>query len=206
MYLYDKIEKLLNEQNLITSARKSELQDLAKLILLHLAEQEDCRLAYICTHNSRRSQLSELWMFAGIRFFKIERLEVVSAGTEATAFNPRMVAALRRYGFDLMSNYKATNPTYELRLSYTAMPDHEFYSKTYEHPSLAEEKYVAIMVCDHAHETCPVIPSASDRFPLLYVDPKVSDDTPQESDTYDAKVKEIGREMMYLCECLALSK
>ena len=57
----------------------------------------------ICTHNSRRSHLGQLWLAIGADFFELPQLETFSGGTEATAFNPRAVAALHRVGFGKFS-------------------------------------------------------------------------------------------------------
>ena len=50
---------------------------------------------------------------------------------------------------------------------------------------------------DQADQDCPFIPGAAFRLSLSYEDPKLSDGTPQEAQVYDAKVVEIGTELLY---------
>ena len=54
------------------------------------------RLTFVCTHNSRRSLLCQTFGSAAAAYFGIHGVETFSGGTEATAFNSRAVAALRR--------------------------------------------------------------------------------------------------------------
>jgi arsenate reductase (thioredoxin) len=61
------------------------------------------------------------------------------------------------------------------------------------------------MVCTDAEQNCPFVAGASHRFSLSFEDPKESDGTPQETDTYDARVAEIGREMVFLFERISSS-
>lgn len=50
----------------------------------------------------------------------------------------------------------------------------------------------------HADESCPLVVGASARIPLHYEDPKISDGTPEETATYDARSKQIATEMLYV--------
>lgn len=197
-HLRYKIEALTKAYDSIDSERKKELQEIAKAIAIHRASHEDTHIAFICTHNSRRSQLAQLWMTVACFIYKIEHLVSHSAGTETTAFNIRMVRALRRFGFDLMSSDSSDNPHYELRIDPIYDVNQRFHSKKWDDSSINTEGLIAIMVCDHAHETCPIIPGVAHRMALLYTDPKHADDTPQESEAYDQKILEIGREILYM--------
>lgn len=54
----------------------------------------------------------------------------------------------------------------------------------------------------HADENCPFIPGAYRRIPLTYIDPKVSDNTPEESSTYNERCKQIATEMFFMMSCV----
>jgi hypothetical protein len=53
------------------------------------------------------------------------------------------------------------------------------------------------MVCSQADEACPLVRGAK-RFSLPYEDPKAYDDSVHEAGAYDMKVREMGREILYL--------
>ena len=57
-------------------------------------------LIFVCTHNSRRSHMSQLWAQAAALSQGLD-IKAYSAGTETTAFNPRAVKALKTHGFQI---------------------------------------------------------------------------------------------------------
>jgi hypothetical protein len=54
------------------------------------------------------------------------------------------------------------------------------------------------MTCSSADRGCPVVYGSAARFSTPYVDPKVSDGTAEEDSTYDARLRQIGTEMLYV--------
>ena len=54
------------------------------------------------------------------------------------------------------------------------------------------------MTCSQADKNCPTVEGAVLRIPLPFVDPKVSDGSPEEAATYDARTAQIASEMLYL--------
>jgi len=196
--LFRYIEKLHAENEFITAERKLELERIAGVVRQELKENDICRLMAICTHNSRRSQLMEAWIIAAAQYFDINGIAASSGGTEATAFNIRMVLALRQVGFHLQENSSGDNPQYELTPLTSKAMGHAMFSKKYDDPFNPQEAYIALMVCDHADQNCPIIKGASHRISLPYLDPKEYDDSPMEHQMYMEKVDEIGREIIYL--------
>jgi len=149
-------------------------------------------LLFVCTHNSRRSQIAEVcaWIAAaragaGVR--------TASAGTEVTAFHPNAVAALERTGLRVRRGAGA-NPEYTLSAPDIAEPK-TCLSKRFDDPSITGAPLAAIMVCDSADAACPAVPGADARFSLTYRDPKEADGSPDEAKVYDERVREITREM-----------
>lgn len=153
------------------------------------------KLNFICTHNSRRSHIAQIWAAAGAAYFGTPGVETYSGGTGATAFNPRAVAALQRAGFQI-DNPGGKNPHYRV---YFAEAHHPLicYSKTFDDPVNPKSGFAAIMTCSDADENCPFIPGAEFRLPLTYDDPKNADGTPEEAVRYDERVRQIGREILY---------
>lgn len=196
-----KIEHLSENENNILPARKEELIRLSEIINQQLTSKELLNLVFVCTHNSRRSQLAELMLRTGLSYFgQAERklLHIYSAGTEETAFNIRMVNALGRFGFIVKEIKEGDNPKYTIYQE--GIQKQPMFSKVYNSEALPSNDLIAIMVCDHAAETCPYIPGVDKRITLTFKDPKAYDDTPQEMQAYDDKVLEIGREMMFLAK------
>lgn len=193
-------ESLIAEVELIADWRIEALNNLASIVKSSLDELGYAKLVFICTHNSRRSQLAELWFSLAATYFDITSIETYSGGTEATEFNRRMVDAVRRADFDLKSDHAEVNPRYEAFFTPDGESSGTYFSKVYDHPENPNRDFIAVMVCSDADENCPVVSGARHRFSLPYLDPKAYDDTPEERLQYDKKVREIGREMLYLAK------
>ncbi len=189
-------ERLLSESELIPEARHERLKALSDYIRRKLKTGRPVRLVVICTHNSRRSHIGQLWLWAGARWFGLEKVETFSGGTEATAFHPNAVAAMERAGFAIETRGKSTNPTYVVALG-PELPTVQCFSKTFDHPANPRQGFAAVMVCSEADAGCPFVPGAEARFSLPYEDPKAFDGLPEEQTAYDERVRQIGREMLW---------
>lgn len=187
----------VSEFALIDRERASELEALAAHIRATLDAGGPARLVFVCTHNSRRSHLAMIWAAVASARYGVGPVEVFSAGTEATAFNPRAVAAIERAGLSVTRMSEGENPVYSVEF------DGEFeplvcFSKTLEHGSLPSEGFAAVMVCGEADASCPTVPGCDFRAGIRYVDPKAADGTPEEPAVYDERCAQIAREMLYL--------
>ena len=182
----------------VTDERRTQLDRIAEHVAAQREAGQPVRLLFICTHNSRRSHMGQLWAAAAATYFGIDGVETFSGGTEATAFNPRAVAALQRAGFSIeATDTSEDNPRYAVSLGQD-IPAHEAYSKRYMDPPNPTESFVAVMTCSDADKACPFVAGSDLRIALPYVDPKASDGTPEEAATYDARSQQIAREMVYL--------
>lgn len=153
-------------------------------------------LNFICTHNSRRSQLSQIWAQTAADYYGVD-VRCFSGGVEVTAFNERAVAALQRAGFEVLQKNSGSNPLYEVSHSAGGRPISAF-SKLFDDPANASPGFAAVMTCSDADENCPYIPGAEARLPVRYEDPKISDGTPQEAEIYDRRSLQIASEMFYV--------
>jgi len=182
---------------LISFERKEQLADLAAYIADRIKTAQPINLIVICTHNSRRSHMGQLWLQVAANYYDVEGLHSFSGGTEATAFNPRAVAVLQRAGFPLTKKNEGENPLYYF--DFPGIPEDEktLFSKTYDSPPNPTENFAAILVCTDADEGCPFIPGADARFSIPYDDPKSFDETPEEVQRYNDRVLQIGREFLY---------
>lgn len=189
----------------ISDSRQAELAKAASLIKKQLSMNENVQLNFICTHNSRRSHLAQIWTAVATNHFGIDKIVTFSGGTEATAMNSRIVAALQRAGLDVDRTHDSkdlSNPHYLVR--YTSDQDPlECFSKVYNQPPNPKDAFVAILVCGNADRACPIVTGATDRLVIRYDDPKVSDNTPKEESTYDERCAQISREMIFLISQIA---
>ena len=188
----------------IPAERKMLLNKLAVYVQKRIQAEQPARLTFICTHNSRRSQISQVWAMTAARYYGLKGVEAYSGGTETTAFNPRAVAALQRAGIDITrtedneSTNAGTNPRYKVKLPETGHDLLVCYSKVYDEVPNPKKDFCAVMCCSQADMNCPVVSGCSLRVALPYEDPKVSDNQPQEATTYDERCEQICSEMMYL--------
>lgn len=190
------IKQLAGEFSKIPDDRKHILRKVSEFISERIDRGQTAELVFICTHNSRRSHIAQVWAQAAAAYFNVS-VKAYSGGTEATAFNTRAVSALQEAGFKIHQLTKATNPKYEV--SYSNEDDHfEVFSKKYDDPGNPVNGFAAIMTCTHAEENCPVVTGAAARISLPYDDPKDYDGTSQESIKYRERVMEIGREILFL--------
>ncbi len=196
--LHQAILKLELEFDLIPESRKQELKNLALTIKESLVLFGRADLTIICTHNSRRSQLGQLWLKVAALYYGIENIYTYSGGTEATAFNIRMINALKDFGFNVKTLDETSNPKYHIKLADDDETMDILYSKVYSESYNPQQNFIAIMVCNSADKGCPLVVGAFKRVSLPYFDPKAFDDTELEKEKYLEKVSEIGREMLFI--------
>lgn len=182
--------------NEVSTERQAVLQPLADYIKSKIASQQRINLTFICTHNSRRSHLGQVWAQVAVAYFRVKNVHCFSGGTEATACNPRTIAAFQRAGLEVVQTTESENPVYEISFDNSTKPIIAF-SKVYDQASNPNRGFAAIMTCDHAEANCPFISGAEKRLPIMYIDPKTSDDTPEESATYDARCRQIATEIKW---------
>jgi arsenate reductase len=180
----------------ISTERKAVLEVLIHYIQSKVNHGEEVNLNFICTHNSRRSQFSQIWAKTAADYYNISA-NCYSGGVEVTAFNERAVKSLKRSGFKISSEANGSNPVYSLFYSDESEPIVAF-SKVYDDPINQASSFAAVMTCDHADENCPFIPGTEQRIPVRYDDPKAFDDTPLESEKYDERSMQIASEMLYV--------
>ncbi len=188
---------LTQDFELIDKKRKVQLEEIAAYIKDKRKKNEPIKLTFICTHNSRRSHFGQAWAKVAAGYYGVENVETYSGGTEVTAVNPRAMSALKRAGFIHAVENRPLNPRNILRMS-DEDEGQVFFSKKFSDEANPKTGFAAIMVCSSADEACPVVLGAEKRFAIPYTDPKIADDTPEESATYDERCKQIAREVFYM--------
>ncbi|WP_055443186.1 low molecular weight phosphatase family protein [Lacinutrix himadriensis] len=199
MALFKSIEAsiaTLNKEN-IDVARKETLQPLATYIQEKVHANQEIRLNFICTHNSRRSHLSQVWAQTLAYHFGIKNVFCYSGGTEATALFPMVAETLKNTGFEVSTISEGKNPVYTIKHSNNEHPVICF-SKKLDANFNPKSEFAAIMTCSQADGGCPFIAGAEKRIPITFEDPKAFDNTPQQAEKYNERSLQIATELFYV--------
>lgn len=189
----------------IPEERKEQLKKVALFLQTRLSTEKKANLVYICTHNSRRSHMGQLWAMAAAEYYGIKGVSTYSGGLEITAFNPNAIKALTKAGFKITKKTEGTNPHYEATYASDASPVIAFSKKYMDSPN-PTSNFAAIMTCSHADETCPLVRGASIKIATPYEDPKEADGKPNQDQVYDERCKQIATEVLYSFSLLKTMK
>jgi arsenate reductase (thioredoxin) len=181
----------------VSNERKEILQPLIEYIQNKVKHNEEIRLNFICTHNSRRSHLSQIWAQTMAFHFHIKNVFCYSGGTEATAMFPKVAETLMNQGFQIQKLSEEQNPVYAVKFDDNQHPIICF-SKTYFDEFNPKSHFAAIMTCNNADEGCPMVFGAEARFPIKYDDPKAFDGTELMNEKYTERSLQIASEMYYV--------
>lgn len=197
--LFSEIENVIKNLNFqsITNERKKSLQPLVDFIQSKVTNQQEIRLNLICTHNSRRSHLAQVWAQTASAFFNIKNVFCYSGGTEATAMFPMVAKILDKQGFKIKTISEGSNPIYTIKYAENEHPIIAF-SKTYFDDFNPKSEYAVVLTCSQADEECPFISGAEKRIPIAFEDPKEFDNTTQQAEKYEEKSLQIATEMCYV--------
>ena len=182
------------ELHLVPGERKAVLGAIAADITSRLAAGKPAQLTFICTHNSRRSHMSQIWAQTAAYHYGLHQVTTYSGGTDVTACNCRTVTAMRRAGFDIQDATTGDNPLYLVRYA-GDRPPIRAYSKLYNAGANPRQGFIALMTCSAADKSCPIVKGSIARHAIHYTDPRLCDDTPTETAAYNERCREIAREM-----------
>jgi len=183
--------------NTISDERKTVLQPLVDFIQAKSDEGASIRLNFICTHNSRRSHLAQVWAQVAAAYYGINNVACYSGGTETTAMFPMVAKVLAKSGLQVRVISGGDNPVYTIKYAENEMPVIGF-SKTYFDDFNPESGFAAIMTCSQADGGCPFISGAEKRIPITFDDPKAFDGTPQQEEKYLERSMQIATETFYV--------
>ncbi|EMO39738.1 low molecular weight phosphotyrosine protein phosphatase domain protein [Leptospira noguchii serovar Autumnalis str. ZUN142] len=185
------------EYSLISAVRKEILIKFSKKIKQEISKNNFVKLLFVCTHNSRRSQIAQMLAHASAEYLGIRNVQTFSGGTEVTTFFKNSVEALTNIGFKIEKKYeKDQNPKYSVAINAKQEPILGF-SKLYSDSINPNEKFIAVMVCSSADKTCPFVTGADARISLPYPDPKIYDHTDEVLQKYIETCQTISREILF---------
>lgn len=197
--LFPEIEKAIRALNFISISeeRKRTLQPLIDFIQIKVTNEQEVRLNLICTHNSRRSHLAQVWAQTAAAHYDIKNVFCYSGGTEATALFPMVAQTLIQSGFSVKTISEGNNPIYAIKYAQNEHPIIGF-SKTYDDDFNPQSQFAAIMTCSQADGGCPFISGAEKRIPITFEDPKAFDNTPEQAQKYQERSVQIATELLYV--------
>ena len=181
----------------LSNERKEVLQPLIEYIQTKIDTQQPIRLNFICTHNSRRSHLSQIWAQTMAFHFGIKNIFCYSSGTEATAMFTKVGEILVNQGFQIQQLSNNKNPVYAVKYDENEAAIICF-SKTFDDSFNPNSAFAAIMTCSSADAGCPFITGAEKRLPIRYDDPKAFDGTDLMDAKYAERSLEIASELYYV--------
>lgn len=197
--LYPKIEAVIKglDSRIISGERKAVLLPLIDLIRSKVSNHQEIRINFICTHNSRRSHLAQVWAQTLAYHFNIKNVFCYSGGTEATALFPMVAETLQNSGFKIMSISEGNNPIYSIKYADNEHPIIGF-SKKLDDDFNPKSEFIAIMTCSQADDGCPFVPGSEKRIPITFEDPKIFDNIPQQAEKYKERSLQIATELFYV--------
>lgn len=188
--------KQLPKTHPVPARRQVILKGIAEFIHRKHHKDEVAELVFICTHNSRRSHLAQVWASVALYYHGIENTLCFSGGTEATAFHPNAIEALERAGCEI-DKPGGKNPVYLVRFA-SGHKGIQAFSKKYNDKYNPDKGFCAVMTCSEADDACPVVLGMEKRVALTYSDPKIADGQPNEGQVYDDRCAQIAMEMFYM--------
>jgi protein-tyrosine phosphatase/arsenate reductase len=198
--MFEKIQKtcqmLEREFDSIPTLRKEILQKIADYVSDRKPQNLPVQLVYICTHNSRRSHLGQIWSAVAACYYNIDDVKTYSGGTETTAFHPNAIKALQSQGFVISTEQNSNNPLY--KVEYASNGYTRCFSKVYDDDMNPKSEFAAIMTCSDAEENCPFIPGVEFKIGTTYEDPKAFDGTAEQDFKYQERSLQIALECLYV--------
>jgi arsenate reductase (thioredoxin) len=191
------VHEVAHELDQVPEERRETLERIAVDITARLQAGDSAQLTFICTHNSRRSHMSQIWAQTAASYYGLDLVQAYSGGTEITACNCRTVTAMRRVGFAIQDATTGDNPLYLVQYAGNRPPIRA-YSKLYDADDNPKRDFIALMTCSSADRSCPEVKGATARHAIHYADPRLCDDTPTETTAYNERCREIAREMFYI--------
>lgn len=197
--MYSKLQETIREIEKIEidSSRRALLDAMSVYLSDKIVQDTAINLSFICTHNSRRSHLAQVWAKVAATYYGMAAVYCYSGGTEETAIYHKVIETLSQEGLQVQKLSEGVNPIYSLKYD-ANKPSIIGFSKRYDDPFNPKTNFTAVMTCSEADAGCPHILGADKRFALSYIDPKIADGTDVVDQVYQQRSREIASEMFYL--------
>tara|TARA_R110002073_G_scaffold331629_1_gene516565 strand:+ start:284 stop:724 length:441 start_codon:yes stop_codon:yes gene_type:complete len=145
--------------------------------------------------------LSQIWAQTMAAYYNINNVSCYSGGTGTTAMFPKVGETLNNQGFKIIKLSEEDNPVYSIKFSENE-PSVIAFSKRFSDDFNPASEFAGIMTCSSADKGCPMVFGCDIRIAITYEDPKKSDGTPQQTETYLNRSLQIATEMKYVFSSL----
>tara|TARA_Y100000385_G_C12818907_1_gene519498 strand:- start:311 stop:757 length:447 start_codon:yes stop_codon:yes gene_type:complete len=148
--------------------------------------------------------MAQVWAQCIADDLNLDFLICHSAGTEKSIFHTNAIEALVNRGFVFEKESTPSSQGYGVSWK-RGGSSMLCFSKTLADASLPKEDFIAVTTCDDADRECPLIPGATHRISLPFVDPKGSDFSANTHQIYSEKSDEIANQIFYVLSHLLAS-
>jgi arsenate reductase len=196
--MYSKLNNYIESLDVtsISLERRETIASLVDFVQSRVEKNEAIRLNFICTHNSRRSHLSQIWAQVMAHYFNVPNVVCFSGGTEATALYPQVAETLKDVGFEVFELAQGNNPIYAIKYEENEIPVLGF-SKKWDDLFNPTSQFAAVMTCSQADEACPIIHGSDKKISFTFDDPKAFDDSPLKKEKYEERSRQIATELCF---------
>ena len=177
--------------------RKPLLLSVSRYISKKSINKNKVNILFICTHNSRRSQLAQVWSYVASKYFKLNNIMTFSGGTEVSKFNLNAIGSLKRAGLEIKKNNNQENFFYLVKISKDDL-GLKCFSKKHNSDYNPKKNFISITTCSEADKECPIIVGADKKVFIPYKDPKFFDGSDQKKTIYDQCCFIIAQEMFFI--------
>jgi arsenate reductase len=113
-------ESLIKDFEAILEDRKALLDELAIYIKGKLISRKEVNLIFICTHNSRRSHMAQIWARRLLQFTTTSRTSrLFPEAHKKLHLTSMAVNALKKAGFKIKALSEKSNPKYRVKCQKT---------------------------------------------------------------------------------------
>ena len=163
--------------------RKKRLDNIASVINENLNKTRS--IVFLCTHNSRRSQICEVWGKVFAEIYR-KKININSAGAFKTVVHSQVYESIVKCGLVVDNKKEIFFDKKKFKLN----------SKTID--SLTMKNFIAVMTCSNAEKSCPNDPRSIRNIKMFFNDPRIYDETDKMSREYLNTTIYIAEELNYI--------
>jgi len=184
------------KKNNFLEGRRNLLLQIAESIAREYTKNEIVNINFICSDNSRESQLCQAWAFLAAHHYGLN-IHSFSGGLEVSSFHRNTIKTLQKTGFSFqLEDFAHQNPKYSVSYS-DSRNSIIVFSKLYDN-SANKEPFIAITTSKKAEEHCPLISNAIQCYYLPLNELKSSDGTDEQEANYLAISEKVATEIGYI--------
>ena len=163
--------------------RKKRLDNIASVINENLNKTRS--IVFLCTHNSRRSQICEVWGKVFAEIYR-KKININSAGAFKTVVHSQVYESIVKCGLIVNNKKEIFFDKKKFKLN----------SKTTD--SITMKNFIAVMTCSDAEKSCPHDPKSIRNIKMFFNDPRIYDETDKMSREYLKTTTYIAEELNYI--------